>query len=315
MQNTFPSWVKKRLISNEDFFAMKRLLSEYSINTVCESGLCPNICECFSRKFATFLILGRICTRACGFCSVKPSAHSGLTLNAAAEWVKKDMPGTVDPEEPGRISDFVKRLNLKYVIITSVTRDDLRDGGASQFVKVVEAVRCISKGVKVEILVPDFGGRRESIEKVLGIRPDIFSHNIETVRRLYPVARSGAGYERSLDLLKTAKDMDSGQLTKSSLMVGLGETGEEILDTIEDLKAAGCDILTIGQYLRPGKDSLDIERFASPEEFERYKTAGEAMGFKFVSSGPYVRSSYLADEIYYKGEERSYERCCAAAIG
>ena len=297
MQRIFPSWLKKRIIVNEDLFRMKRLLSERAINTVCESSLCPNMTECFSRRHATFLILGKICTRSCGFCSVK-----------------KDRPGSVDSDEPERIANFVKLLGLKYAVITSVTRDDLPDGGASQFVKVVEAIRAVSSGSKVEILVPDFCGRRESIKKALEVKPAVFSHNIETVKRLYPMVRAGASYSGSLNLLKMAKEIYPRQLTKSSIMVGLGETEEKIIDTMKDLRVAGCDILMIGQYLKPGKDNVDIKRFVTPEEFERYKMLGEAMGFKLVSSGPHVRSSYNAFEIYKELKEITHEGCLTAAI-
>lgn len=303
MQTIFPSWLKKRIFASNDLFMMKRLLSERGINTVCESSLCPNMTECFSRRHATFLILGSICTRSCGFCSVK-----------------KDTPRSVDSEEPERIADFVKLLNLKYVVITSVTRDDLKDGGAGQFVKVIEAIRSVSADSRIEILVPDFGGRRESVEKVLETKPAVFGHNIETVKRVYPVVRNGASYSGSLDLLKMAKDTAPRQLTKSSIMVGLGETEEEILDTMSDLRLAGCDILTIGQYLRPGKDNANIKRFVTPEEFERYKILGEEIGFKYVSCGPYVRSSYNAFEIYSRlrgkePKETAHEGCVIAAIG
>ncbi|MBI4974358.1 MAG: lipoyl synthase, partial [Candidatus Omnitrophica bacterium] len=193
--------------------------------------------------------------------------------------------------------------------------DDLQDGGADQFVKVVEAVRAVSSTSKVEILVPDFGGRIESIEKVLEVKPAVFSHNIETVKRLYPIVRAGASYSGSLDLLKMAKKMDPRQLTKSSIMVGLGESEEELMDTMDALRIAGCDILTIGQYLKPGKDNVDIKRFVTPEEFEHYKMLGEANGFKFVSSGPYIRSSYNAFHIYKELKEIAHEGCLTAAIG
>lgn len=280
MRATFPPWLKKKLVINEEFFRMKRLLSEASINTVCESSRCPNLSECFSQNFATFLILGKACTRNCSFCSVTKDAPAG----------------SVDDDEPSRIAGFVRRVGLKYCVITSVTRDDLPDGGASQFVDVIRSIRSIRPaGVKVEVLVPDFGGRRESIEHVLNARPDIFGHNIETTRRLYPIARQGASYVRSLGLLRLAKENCPDQLTKSGIMIGLGESDQEVLETMKDIRSAGCDILTIGQYLKPGRGNLNIRRFATPDEFERYEVIGLAMGFRSVNSGPYVRSSYNAN--------------------
>ena len=277
----YPQWLKKRLIINDNLFGMKRILAEYSINTVCESSLCPNLNECFSRKWATFLILGEICSRACTFCSVR-----------------HDLPGKIDSAEPEKISNIVKRLDLRYVVITSVTRDDLYDGGSGQFVKVVEAIRDLSKDVRIELLVPDFVGKRAAIERVIKIGPDIFGHNIETVQRLYSVAKAGSDYYRSLGLLRMAKGIDSNQLTKSGIMVGLGETEEEVIKAMKDLRRAQCDILTIGQYLRPGKYNPAVKEFITPEEFKKYKIIGEELGFKLVSSGPFVRSSYFAEEIY-----------------
>lgn len=293
MQQTAPSWLKKRLIISDDFFEMKRILKDSSIGTVCESSLCPNISECFSRKRATFLILGETCTRQCGFCSVK-----------------KGIARTPDTKEPERISGLVKRLDLKYVVITSVTRDDLDDGGASQFVKVIEAVRRVSKDIKIEVLIPDFKGEKISVEAIVKARPNVFSHNIETVNRLYPVVRPGFDYEQSLRVLRMAKEFAPWQLTKSGLMVGLSETVEEVVYTMKDLKAAGCDILTIGQYLRPTKSNLPVKKFVTPEEFEWYEGVGKGFGFKCVTSGPFVRSSYLAEEAYKRLEEVFYgERC------
>ncbi len=276
---------------------MKRILSESSIETVCESSLCPNLNECFSQKRATFLILGGTCTRRCGFCSVK-----------------KGNPDVVDYNEPARISAIVKKLDLKYVVITSVTRDDLSDGGASHFAKVIESVKSSAGGIKVEVLVPDFRGLEDSIAEVVRTGPDVFGHNIETVKRLYSVARDGSCYDRSLKVLKDAKIINSRQLTKSGMMLGLGEKKEEVIASMEDLRKVACDLLTIGQYLKPRKDNLDVKRFIPPEEFEMYKDIAERLGFKYVSAGPFVRSSYFAEELYEKIEGQFDERSYSAVL-
>lgn len=295
MREAVPSWAKKKLVVTDRLSEMKSILSHFSINTVCESSLCPNLSECFSKNHATFLILGKSCTRKCAFCSVG-----------------KDTPGTIDDDEPARISAITSELGLKYVVITSVTRDDLEDGGAGQFSKVTGAIRRV-KDIRVEVLVPDFRGRRPSVELIMRARPDVFGHNIETVKRLYPRARRGSDYYRSLNILRMAKDFERATLTKSGIMVGLGEAESEIVDAMRDLKdKARCDILTIGQYLRPGKDNLKVERFISPLEFERYEQIGNELGFKFVASGPFVRSSYNAFEIFKKVTEGSNDRSCAS---
>ena len=280
LENT-PYWLKKRLSLSADVFETKKILSGYSVNTVCESSLCPNLNECFSRRFATFLILGKVCTRSCGFCCVE----------------RRAFPAPVDPDEPERISAAAKELGLRHVIITSVTRDDLADGGAAQFVKSIEAAKRISKGIKVEVLIPDFGAYMKSVERVVKAGPDIFSHNIETVKRLYPAVRPVSDYSRSLRILSYAKEIAPDIVTKSAILVGLGEQRQEVIETMEDLNTAGCSIVTLGQYLRPGHENLPVKKFITPEEFEHYKKAGERMGFKYVSAGPFVRSSYLADQI------------------
>ena len=279
--NTHPPWLKKRLSISGNISYVKRLLSAASVNTVCEESLCPNMTECYSKKFLTFLILGRACSRACGFCSVGGAA-----------------PEAIDPEEPGRIVRVISELGLKYVIITSVTRDDLEDGGAGQFANVIKAVRGYSGNLIIEALVPDFKGDAAPIRKVLDACPDIFGHNIETVKRLYRTARSNADYDRSLQVLRLAKDTDFGVNVKSGMMVGLGETRDEVIETMNDLKAAGCDLLTIGQYLSPGRRNLKVERFVSPSEFSEYRRIGKDMGFRHVAAGPFVRSSYMAEEGY-----------------
>lgn len=280
-ENRRPAWLSKRLVVNDNISDMKEALSDTNVNTVCESSLCPNLNECFSRRFATFLILGSHCTRFCGFCSVE-----------------KSPPEDVDRGEPGRILDIVKRIGLKYVIITSVTRDDLPDGGSGQFAKVIDLIKEFSCGIRIEVLVPDFKGKVSAIERVVKAGPDIFGHNIETVERLYPVARYGADYKRSLHILRMAGNMAGRHLVKSGIVLGLGETDAEVCDTMSDIRDSGCDILTIGQYLRPRQTNMPVSRFLEPGEFERYKELGAVLGFKCVASGPFVRSSYLAEEIY-----------------
>jgi len=277
-----PYWLKKRLIANEGVFETKRALEKAQIATVCESSLCPNTNECFSNKRATFLILGKSCTRSCGFCSVE----------------KAKPPEKVDAGEAEKISDVVERLNLKYVIITSVTRDDLDDGGASQFVNVINRVRILKRDINIEVLIPDFEGRPGPLKKIVSRRPDVLGHNIETVKRLYPIARRGSDYSRSLELLRLAKTLDKKLLTKSGIMLGLGEREEEIVDTIRDIRNTGSDILTIGQYLRPGPKNLLVKKFYRPEEFEHFKKTALDIGFRHVASGPFVRSSYFGEEIY-----------------
>lgn len=284
-----PQWLKKRLVVSEAFVETKKVLLDLSTNTVCEGARCPNISECFSRKFATFMILGNACTRSCTFCSV------------SKEEIKSP-----DTEEPMRIAACARRLGLKYVIVTSVTRDDLYDGGAGQFMKVVEAIRRLEHNAVIELLIPDFAGDKISIEAVALCGAGIIGHNIETIKRLYPAVRKEADYSRSLDVLKFIKEINPKVLTKSAILAGLGETEEEIINTMEDLKEAGCDILTIGQYLSPSKENYPVQRFAPPEEFARLKERGMAMGFKHVSSGPFVRSSYYAEEMY--------DKCYAAAV-
>lgn len=294
--NSVPYWLKKRLTVNEAFFDTKKVLSEFSVNTVCESARCPNLNECFSSKFATFMILGNACTRSCAFCSVK-----------------KEAPGTVDNGEPERIAACVKRLGLKYVIVTSVTRDDLADGGAGQFVRTVKAVEAVSGDAVIELLIPDFGGNRKAIEVAALSGADIVGHNIETISRLYPVVRRRADYTGTLKILRFIKEANPGLRTKSAILLGLGESEEEAVGCIKDLRGAGCDILMIGQYLRPDPENHPVDRFVRPEEFKRLKKRAMEMGFESVSSGPFVRSSYVVNQVgdkeirgVYKGE--SYDK-------
>ena len=250
------------------------------VHTVCEEAHCPNRGKCFSQNRATFLILGTRCTRACGFCGVEGGP-----------------PLTPDPEEPVRVGLTARELGLKYVVITSVTRDDLADGGASQFALTVQELKRRIEGCRVEVLVPDFRGSRESLEKVLEAGPDVFGHNLETVERLYPVVRPGARYERSLAVLASARQLSPTMRTKSGLMVGLGETCEEMTQAFRDLREAGCDLLTVGQYLRPSARNLPVSEYVQPDMFRQYRKRGESMGFSRVEAAPLVRSSMNAEEM------------------
>ena len=272
-----PNWLRIKLSTGKNFNEIKGILRENKLHTVCEEALCPNIGECFEQRTATFLILGDTCTRQCGFCAVK-----------------KGSPFGVDEREPLRIAETVKKMNLQYVVITSVTRDDLTDGGASVYAKTIQCIREYVKDCMVEVLIPDFGGSSESLEIVLNARPDILNHNIETVPRLYPQVRPKADYKRSLELLKDARETVNELTTKSGLILGLGEEWNEIISVMQAIRDAGCDILTIGQYLSPKKDAVPIQRYYTPEEFTMLKMEGERMGFKHVESGPLVRSSYHA---------------------
>ncbi len=289
-----PAWLKKRLVTDEAVSGTRAILAESGLETVCRSSMCPNQNECFSNGQATFLLLGDTCTRSCGFCSVKKGFPAQLKSDG----------------EPDRIADTVRKMGLKYVVLTSVTRDDLEDGGAGEFVKAVGCIKRILPEIKVEVLTPDFKGRHESIKAVVGSAPDVLGHNIETVKRLYSVARRGSKYRRSLKLLKYVKKVNRLQLTKSSIMVGLGESSRDVSAAIKDLRGVGCDILTIGQYLRPLQDNLPVRRYVTPGEFDRYKETALSAGFKFVLAGPFVRSSYRAEEAYRsltrKGED--YDR-------
>ena len=259
---------------------MNTLLADFQLNTVCQSAACPNLGQCFSDRTATFLILGNICTRHCRFCAVR-----------------KGHPAAVD-DEPQKISEAIKRLGLKYAVITSVTRDDLPDGGASHFGDVLEAIHSSNPGVKTEVLIPDFQNSPEALDTVLQASPDVTGHNLETVPRLYPSTRSKADYRNSLGLLKMIKNRQPDFLTKSGIMLGLGEKPEEILNVLKDLREIDCDILTIGQYLSPSPGHASVRRYVPPGEFSQYARIAERMGFKAVVSGPWVRSSYRAAEIY-----------------
>jgi len=275
-----PPWLKKRIPPFQDLQKVKSILTETDLHTVCEEARCPNLGECFSQGTATILILGRICTRNCGFCAVEHGE-----------------PAPPDEAEPRHVAQAIKKMGLRYVVITSVTRDDLPDGGSSQFARTIQAIRGIDQGIKVEVLIPDFGGNLDSLHIVLKEFPDVLNHNVETIPRLYHEVRPQADYGRSLHLLKRSRESYPQLLTKSGLMLGLGETKEEVLDLFHDLREAGCDFLTIGQYLQPRSDRLAVVRYVSPEEFEVYRKTGEEMGFRRVASGPFVRSSFHASQM------------------
>ncbi|MBU0952379.1 MAG: lipoyl synthase [Elusimicrobia bacterium] len=279
----FPPWIKRRVSCGTAGAAGEtaNVLKDLKLNTVCNSAICPNKNECFSKGTATFMILGDVCTRNCNFCSVS----SGL-------------PGEPDKEEPKRIAQAVKKMKLKHIVITSVTRDDLKDGGAGQFVEVIKEIRKINQKISVELLVPDFKGNIEAMKRIISAKPEVIGHNLETVPRLYKEIRSNADYRRSLDLLKSIKKYDKNILTKSGVMLGLGETKGEVIEVLEDLSAIQCDIVTLGQYLRPSKYNVAVQEFVKPEVFENYKKIGLEMGFRLVISGPFVRSSYHAEEAF-----------------
>jgi lipoic acid synthetase len=276
-----PPWLKKRLPPIQDLMKVKSILEETALHTVCEEARCPNLGDCFSTGTATILILGEICTRNCGFCAVQ---HG--------------LPVALDEAEPERVAQAVKRMGLQYVVITSVTRDDLPDGGASHFAKTIKAIRALDRKIKVEVLIPDFKGEFSPLMTVLEESPDVLNHNIETIPRLYPRVRPQADYKRSLDLLKRSKEAYPHIFTKSGFMVGLGETEEEVIHLLQDLREVGCDFLTIGQYLQPRPDRLPVVRYIPPEEFEEYQKIGIENGFKSVASGPFVRSSFHASQMF-----------------
>jgi lipoic acid synthetase len=276
-----PPWFKKKIPPSAIMVSMRTLLNELDLNTVCESALCPNIGDCFSRKTATFLIMGDICTRKCSFCAVS-----------------KGVPAPLDEREPEHLAEAVAKLGLKYVVITSVTRDDLPDGGSAHFVKTITRLRESEPTLKIEVLIPDFTGSSGSVKAVVDARPDVVNHNLETVPRLYPEARPGAEYERSLRLLRQVKEFDGHVITKSGVMVGLGETKSEIVQLMKDLRKIGCDLLTLGQYLQPSSCHHPVIHFIHPEEFEEYEHIALEMGFRAVASAPLVRSSFDAAHLH-----------------
>jgi len=280
-----PEWLRLKLPTQNTFAQTRDLLDGLRLHTVCESAKCPNHWECWSKGTATFMIAGDRCTRACGFCAVTTAK-----------------PFSLEADEPARVAEATRRMRLKHVVITAVARDDLADGGAEHFRQTIEAVRAANPGIVVEVLVPDFLDRDASIEVVLSANPEIYNHNLETVRRLTPVVRSRATYDRSLSVLRKVKDKRGGELyTKSGLMLGLGEAEQELFTAMEDLRAARCDLLTLGQYLQPTLKHLPVVEFVSPERFEVYGERARKMGFVHVASGPMVRSSYHADEVKVGG--------------
>jgi lipoic acid synthetase len=274
-----PPWLKVKTSWGENYRRVKSLLARFDLHTVCQEANCPNISHCFEQGTATFLILGDICTRGCKFCDVK-----------------RGIPLPVDEDEPKRLAEAVKELELQYVVITSVTRDDLPDGGASIFARTIREIKRQVPDCKVEVLIPNFAGSFESLKMVLEAEPDVLNHNMETVKRLYPIVRKGADYQTSLDLLLNAKKIDKSIITKSGMMLGLGESWDEITQLMNDLKNADCELLTIGQYLSPSEAHLPVTKFYHPDEFAELKIIGERMGFVHVESGPLVRSSYHAKE-------------------
>ncbi|MEM4006602.1 MAG: lipoyl synthase [Nitrososphaerota archaeon] len=280
-----PEWIRTRMPSGEEYVGVRAILKRYKLNTVCEDALCPNLSNCWGSGTVTIMILGNICSRACRFCAVR----SG------------DPGGKIDLDEPRRVGLAVRELGLKYVVITSVTRDDLPDGGASIYAETVREIKKNNRDVIVEILIPDFNNSRESIRTIVESGPEVIGHNIETVERLTPLVRDPrAGYWKSLKTLKMVKEENPNIYTKSSLMLGLGETREEVIRTMRDLRNVGVDFLTLGQYLRPTKKHIPVVEYIAPETFNEYKKIGEELGFIYVASGPLVRSSYLAGEYYFR---------------
>jgi lipoic acid synthetase len=280
-QQLKPPWLKQRLPTGFICEEVSTLINNAKVHTVCQEAQCPNIWECFSRKTATFMIMGDHCTRNCRFCAVANGP--------------KRFP---DPKEPLRIARMVQNLSLDYVVITSVTRDDLPDGGASFFVRTVKEIRRKVPHALIELLIPDFQGNKDALRSIAEVRPDVLNHNIETVPRLYTIVRPEAAYQRSLDLLKHAATFDSTIITKSGLMLGLGEHPDEILNALKDLLDAGCQLVTIGQYLQPTKAHLPVERYIPPKEFDDWRNVALEVGFAEVASGPFVRSSYHAKKLY-----------------
>jgi lipoic acid synthetase len=276
-----PPWIKVRLPSNPVFFSTKALISDLRLHTVCESAQCPNRWECWSQGTATMMIAGERCTRACGFCAVSTAK-----------------PFALEEDEPQRVAEAVRRMGLKHVVVTAVARDDLKDGGANHFARTIHAIREMDPSIVIEVLVPDFHAQAWCIQIVLEAGPDIFNHNMETVERLTPVVRSRAKYRTSLEVLRTAKELAPKIVTKSGVMLGLGEKEPELFQTMDDLREIGCQVLTLGQYLRPTAQHLPVVEFVSPERFDAYGEIARAKGFDHVASGPLVRSSYHAADFH-----------------
>ncbi|MCM8822759.1 MAG: lipoyl synthase [Candidatus Omnitrophica bacterium] len=275
--NKFPEWIRKRIVISEKYRLTDAIIKKYMLNTVCANARCPNIYECFEKNYATFMILGDVCTRACKFCSVN----------------HQNKPTFVDPNEPEKIAMAIRELGLRYVVITSVTRDDLSDGGAEHFSNCIRTIRKLNPETKIELLIPDLKGNIQHLDIILDAMPDVLSHNIETVQSLYAEVRPQADYRRSLKILEHAKRRNF--LTKSALMLGLGETKNQVIETMRDLRQVGCDFFVIGQYLKPSSECADVKEFIRPGVFDEYRVIGENMGFKKVFSGVFCRSSYMAE--------------------
>ena len=287
MDKRLPDWFKQRMPRAGEISDVSSVLADLKLNTVCQSAICPNMCQCFARKTATFMIMGSICTRNCTFCAIA-----------------KGKPSELEADEPERIAAAVGRLSLKYVVITSVTRDDLSDGGAAHFAKTIEAIHSACPETLVEVLVPDFQGLSSALETVADARPAVINHNIETVPRLYKEVRPLANYHRSLDLISKIKEIDSRIVTKSGIMLGLGETREEVLEAMKDLRFSGCNLLTLGQYLAPSSQHHPVVSYVTPDEFSSYVRPGLDMGFSGVASAPLVRSSYRAVELFREAQSK-----------
>jgi len=292
-----PSWIRSKLTNSQEFFLTKSIVNQHKLKTVCQEANCPNITECWSKRHATFLIMGDTCTRACAFCDVITGK-----------------PNKLDPLEPLKISSAVKKLNLKHAVITSVDRDDLYDGGANHFYEVITETRKNNPKTTIEVLTPDFLRKRDSYKKVVEAKPDVFNHNIETVPGLYRKVRPGSRYFSSVELLKNVKNIDKNIFTKSGLMVGLGENKEEVLQVMDDLRSAEVDFLTIGQYLQPSVKHYPLDRYYRPEEFEELKALAKSKGFLLVSSSPLTRSSYHADEDFTKLQKNRINQTNAQSI-
>ena len=286
-----PDWIRVKAPTSKGYLETKELLNQKKLHTVCQEASCPNIGECWEQKHATVMILGSVCTRACSFCNIETGK-----------------PDAVNPHEPDNVADVVKTSGLKHVVITSVDRDDLADGGADQFIKCIEKIRAVSSQVTIEILTPDFLRKDGAVEKVVAAKPDVFNHNIETVPALYTTIRPGARYFHSLWLLKKVKELDPTMFTKSGLMVGLGETKEQILQVMDDMRSADIDFITIGQYLRPTLRHAPVDRYVHPDEFEFYKKMAINKGFLMVSSSPLTRSSYHAGDDFRKMREERLKK-------
>ncbi len=280
MLRKHPAWIRVKMVQNADFDRMQQLVSSYNLHTVCQSASCPNIGECWGRGTATFMLFGGKCTRNCRFCDVMPGE-----------------PTPMDPQEPQRVAEAIRLLALQHAVLTSVTRDDLPDGGAEMWAETIRQVRALNPACRIEVLIPDFQGQADALAQVCNARPDILGHNVETVPRLYPIARPQADYARSLEVLRAAKA--AGCVTKSGVMLGMGETLPEVRAVMADLRAAGCDILTLGQYLQPTPLHVPVARYWTPAEFAQFQIDGLSLGFAHVESGPLVRSSYHADHVNF----------------